>query len=714
MLQLIQHQKTGKIISAEVPAPKCPKNGVLVKVSHSIISAGTEKTTVSKAKSSLIERAKKQPEDVKLVLDYIKKEGIHSTYRRIKSALNSYKALGYSASGIVIETTVEDFSVGDRVAVAGAGLANHAEIVAIPKNLAVKIPAEVSYHEAAYTTIGAIAMQGVRQANVRIGDNIAVIGLGLIGIITVQLLKANGCRVAGFDLNDEALENARKFGSDQVFESSFNSIKSAIAFTRGHGFDSVIITAGTSSNQPVELAMELARKKGIAVAVGAIGMDIPRPPFFKKEIDFRIASSYGPGRYDPNYEEKGIDYPYAYVRYTENRNMQAFLDLIQMKKIDVESMTTHEYDLENAEDAYELVLGNKKEKFLGIILKYNKYVSQVRYIELKRKSISSDVTIGFVGAGTFAQNYLMPPLLKLDVSLRAVATESSVNSKTVADKFGFKAAATDYNEIINKDEINTIFIATRHDSHAEIVIQAIKNKKNIFVEKPLCINYKELLEIDFAMQENPTNLMVGFNRRFSEDIQQIKKFIENHSDPLNMLYRVNAGYIPKEHWTQHENQGGRIIGEVCHFIDTMAYLCDALPKLVYAKSISTANESKVDFDDVMIVIKFEDGSLGSVLYTASGDKSLPKEYLEVYCENKTAIMHNFEKVELYNAGIMKVIKTGKGKGIAEEVNKFVESIKKEIATPISYGELRAITLATFAANISLRNNQEININEITQ
>lgn len=703
MLQVVQHQKSGEITVQNMPAPNCPANGILVQTKYSLISAGTEKTSVSKAKSTLLERAKKQPEDVKQVLDFVKKEGIVSTYRRVKSALNSYKVLGYSASGVVIESDTDSFSVGDRVAVGGAGLANHAEILAIPKNLAVKIPDNVTFEEAAYSTVGAIAMQGIRQTEPAIGETVAVIGLGLIGQITVQLLKANGCRVVGLDIDESLFQVAKKFGCDAVFQSKKSNIDAIKAFSRGLGFDSVIITAGTSSNEPIEIALEITRKKGKVVIVGAVGMDIPRPPFYLKEIELKISMSYGPGRYDPNYEEKGEDYPFAYVRWTENRNMSAILDLISMKRMNVKDVTTHKFELNDADKAYKLIMGEESEDFLGVLLKYSDEVSLAKTIELdsSRKSISQ-IKLALIGAGSFAKNHLLPPLIANKVELFGVASNTSSSSLTTAKHYGFAITSTDGNELIRHKDSNFVVIATRHDSHAKYVINAIESGKSVFVEKPLCINPIELVKIDQAVKAHNGNVMVGFNRRFSKSFTSIKDFFANRTAPMNIIYRVNAGFIPKSSWVQDEAQGGRIVGEVCHFIDTMAYLTDALPIKVYAESISSNDVAIMNRDNVSISIKFSDGSQGTVHYFASGDKSLAKEYCEVHCENSSAIMDNFTKITLMRGSKSKIISADGTKGIKEEIAQVINSLNKGITMPIPYSQVRAVTLATFAAVESLK------------
>jgi polar amino acid transport system substrate-binding protein len=702
MLQVIQYQKKGEIVIEEIPSPLCPKGGILVRTMYSLISAGTEKSSVSKAKSSLLDRAKKQPEDVKLVMEFIKKEGLLSTYKRVKSKLDSYKTLGYSASGVVVESKSPNFSVGDRVACAGAGYANHAEMIAIPSNLAVKIPDNVDFHSAAYTTVGAIALQGVRQADVRLGETVAVIGLGLIGQITVQLLKASGCRVIALDINQTHFETARSFGADMVCHSSGSSKNDINAFTRGFGCDSVIITAGTESNQPIELALDICRKKGNVVIVGAVGMNIPRTQFYMKEIDLKISCSYGPGRYDVDYEEKGIDYPFAYVRWTENRNMIAILDLISLSKLDFHKLTTHIFSVKSAVDAYNLILGKINEPYLGILLEYdpNKII-KTDNITIRNINVSEKLSIGFVGLGTFARNYLIPPLKDEKVEFAGVATQNPVNSRSAAENLGFGFYSSDGNEIINDKRVNTVFIATRHDSHSTFVESALKAGKPVFVEKPLAVNIDELENIHKIYKEKNGRLMVGFNRRFSKAFVTIKNYFVSNNDPLVINYRVNAGFIPKSHWVQHSEQGGRIIGEACHFIDCMIYLTGARPVRVYAQAISSSNNELTDADNVSIVIKFSDGSLGNLNYIASGGSSLPKEYCEVHSQRKSAVMNNFETVELFSGDDKKVVNTGGKKGIDEEIKLFIDALKNGRDMPISFREIYDATRLTFACLASL-------------
>ncbi|MCK5741555.1 MAG: bi-domain-containing oxidoreductase [Chlorobi bacterium] len=702
MLQVVQYQKTGEMRVEDFPAPACPAGGILVRTSFSLISAGTEKTSVGNAQVSMIQRAKRQPEQVKTVIDTLKKDGIISTYNKVKSALDSYKVLGYSASGIVIESRCDEFNVGDAVICAGAGKANHAELLAIPKNLAVRIPEGVSLEEAAYTTVGSIAMQGVRQADIRLGETVAVIGLGLLGQITVQLLKASGCRVIGLDIDESLFDTALKYGCDKVFKSDEDAIKSIQAYSRGLGCDSVVITASTGSNQPMELALKLARKKGKVVIVGGIGMNLPRPDFYLKELEIKISCSYGPGRYDPTYEEKGVDYPAAYVRWTENRNMQAFLDLIAEKKMDVKSMTTHTYKVKDAATAYELITGKIPEKFLGILLEYPERKDALnRTISISNTAPNGKLGIAFVGAGSFAQSYLMPPLKDTGVDMIGVSTNTPANAETAGRQFGFNKCSTDSSELIKDKDVNAVFCATRHDTHAQYVTESLNAGKSVFVEKPLAISREEVEAIDKAAAKGTAGVMVGFNRRFSKSFELINKFFEGRHDPMVINYRVNAGLVPKSHWAQAPENGGRIIGEACHFIDCMVYLTKALPVKVYADAISSSNVEGVNRDNVVITIKFSDGSVGSLQYLANGDKSVPKEYMEAYCEGSTAFMNNFESVELIRNGKTKKHNLDGKKGHKEEVVATVEAMKAGKEMPISYEAIRAITMATIAAEESL-------------
>jgi polar amino acid transport system substrate-binding protein len=715
MKQIIHYQKSGEIFIEELPAPKLKSGGILVQNIYSLISAGTERTSVETAQASMIGKAKSRPDLVNQVLDNIKKEGLVATYEKVMNRLDNYKELGYSSAGIVLESSVEDFKPGDKVACAGSS-ANHSELIFVPKNLAVKIPDNVSFEETSFTTLGAIALQGVRQADVKLGENVVVIGLGLIGLITVQLLKANGCKVLGLDINENNFEIAKKFGCNECALFNYDSIKFVESFTNGYGSDAVIITASTKSNEPIEYSLNFARKRSKIVIVGVTGMDIPRSPFYEKELDIRISCSYGPGRYDPIYEEKGIDYPIGYVRWTERRNMEAIVNLLSEKKLDFQSLITHKIPIEDGLKAYDLITGKIKEKYIGILIEYSSEIKdlskELRKIDLNTVPIKdSDVRVGFIGAGNFAQSYLIPPLQKIGIPLIGLATSKPVNAKTTAKKFDFKFATTETKDIFSNDEINTIFIATRHDSHAKFVIEGIKNNKNIFVEKPLAINENELNEIEQTIKDYNFDkvLFVGFNRRFSRPIQLIKKFFSDIREPLLIHYRVNAGFIPLNHWIQDPSQGGRIIGEACHFIDTMVYLTGSLPVSVFAESIISHNTQTKNDDTVSIIIKFEDGSVGNLLYLANGDGSVPKEYCEVYGGGRTAIMNNFQEVIFYKNNKTKNQKFDGKKGHQQEIQHFINICLGKEKPQLSLDEIIAVTKATFRAIQSLEKKQLVEV-----
>ncbi|MBP9214744.1 MAG: bi-domain-containing oxidoreductase, partial [Chitinophagaceae bacterium] len=637
MKQLIQNFKTGELYVDELPAPSLSNAMVLVENEFSLISAGTEKGTVKVAQSSLLGKAKQRPDLVAQVLQNIKKEGLMATLEKVRTKLDSLKALGYSTAGVVKASmdTNGKFKVGDRVACAGQDFASHAEVVAIPQNLVVKIPDNVSFEEASFTTLGAIALQGVRQANPTIGENICVIGLGLLGQITCQLLAANGCRVFGIDVSNAMVELAQKVSNTTAISRNDVGLKTAVeTFTRGMGFDKVIITAAAPTNDPIELSAEIARKKGQIIIVGAVKMDLPREPyFFKKELELKMSCSYGPGRYDKVYEELGNDYPYAYVRWTEQRNMEAFLDLVSLGRLNLKELITHTFDIDDAVKAYDLVLGKVQEPFVGILLRYPpSNTKHTKTIAAVAQKTTGKLNASFIGAGSFAQSYLIPNLKGLNVALNTVVTNNGINAKNVAGKFGFASASTNADEVMLDKNADVVFVASRHDSHASYVEKSLKANKHVFVEKPLCLNEVELASIDAIMQQNTKALlMVGFNRRFAPVSVELNKLFSKITEPKVVNIRVNAGFIPLDHWTQQTDiGGGRIVGEICHFIDLMQFFTNAKPIKVYADCIASNSAQAKNDDNIAIVIRFSDGSIGNLIYVANGDKSLPKERIEVF------------------------------------------------------------------------------------
>lgn len=717
MKQLIQNFKTGKLYIEDVPVPALNNGFVLVKNIYSLISAGTERSTVSVGQSSLVGKVKKRPDLVKQVIQNIKKDGLISTYHKVKTKLNSPKSLGYSSAGIVLESRDWNgkFKKGERVA-CGSGYACHAEFISVPQNLTVKVPNNVSFQEAAFTTLGAIALQGIRQADPKIGDKICIIGLGLIGQLTSQILKANGCSVFGVDISEFTVKLARKMGIDFAISRDHKDLYKFIdEFTNGYGFDVVIITASAKDNDPIVLATEVLRKKGRIIVVGAVRMDIPREPdFYQKELELKISTSYGPGRYDPVYEEVGMDYPYGYVRYSENRNMETFLELVSKGKMNIKPLITHVFDINAALEAYDLILGIKKENFLGVLLKYDKSAElqrDYRTVVIK-KNISADINVGFIGAGSFAQNYLIPHLKQEKINLKTVVTSRGITAKQVAKKFGFSIASTDPNLIWNDNSINLIFIATPHNTHTKYVVEALKREKDVFVEKPLALNLEELKEIVEVYRKHKAVLMIGFNRRFATICRIIKEELKENKIPLILNYRINAGFISREHWIQdNEIGGGRIIGEVCHFIDLMQYFTGAFPKLVYAQSIDFENVKWKDDDNVAINIKFTDGSIGNIIYTAMGDKKMSKEYLEIFSGGDSYVINDFKKGIIYKN--KKVIKN-KGKGHKEEISEFINNLRTGKGNMISFDSILATTLTTFLIMESLKDKKvkEVNLDII--
>ncbi|SMD44628.1 Predicted dehydrogenase [Aquiflexum balticum DSM 16537] len=705
MLQVTQKLGSGEMVIQEIPYPQISKGMVIVKNHFSVISAGTEGSTVSAARKSLIGKAAERPQQVKLVLDTLKKQGPIQTYRAVMKKLDSYSPMGYSCAGEVVEvgSDVQEFKIGDLVACAGVGFANHAEIVSIPVNLCVKLADDANLAESAYNTLGAIAMQGVRQADLRLGESCVIIGLGLLGQLASLLLKASGVKVIGVDVSDSAVKfalenNVVDFGYPRNESGLEDQIQS---LTNGYGADAVIISAGTQSLDPINFAGAVARKKGRVIVLGAVPTGFDRDPFwYRKELELKMACSYGPGRYDLNYEEKGLDYPLAYVRWTQKRNMQAFQNLLERKIISVGFLTTHEFPFIEAPKAFDLVV-NKNEPYIGILLKYDfeKKHSREKVITNEKK-IEGQVNISFVGAGSYAQGNLLPNLNGIkDISKIGVLTNSGTTSKRVAEKYKFNFSASHEDQIFEKST-NTVFIATRHDSHAYYVLKSLKSNKNVFVEKPICLLESELEAIKSAYEISGTSLMVGFNRRFSPLSKMIKDGIPH--GPMSMIYRINSGIIPFDSWIQDiEIGGGRIIGEVCHFVDFMTYICGSLPEMVSAMTLPDSFNLN---DTVNISIKFKNGSIGIIAYYSNGSKELPKEYFEVFSSGSSAVLNDFKSLKVYSKGkVKKASFLNQNKGQKEMVSEFVEGIKKSGKSPISFEEIYSVTKSTFKAIESIQN-----------
>jgi predicted dehydrogenase/threonine dehydrogenase-like Zn-dependent dehydrogenase len=710
MRQVVQNYRTGELSLEDVPSPAARANGLLVRTIASAVSAGTEKSKVDLARKSLVGKAMARPDQVKKVLDTLKKEGLRKTYNKVVNKLDSLSPLGYSACGQVIAVgdDTRGFNVGDLVACAGAGFANHAELIWVPSNLCTLVPTGVSPEDAAFATIGAIALQGIRQSEARFGETIAVIGLGLLGQLTVQLLRASGCRVLGVDIDPWKVGLAREHGIDLALLRNDDVVARSNALTGGLGVDSVIITAAAPSNDPVVLAGDLARDRARVVIVGAVPLDVPRSPYYEKELDVRLSRSYGPGRYDASYEEKGIDYPVGYVRWTENRNMQAFVWALAAKQVTLSKLITHRIALEDVERAYDLVAGTTQEPFLGVVLQYPAQPTPMPRASA-RSSKPGRLRIGFIGAGSFAGGTLIP-LLKSrpEVSLEKVCTSSGITAKDAVIRHGFTSAVEKPDEILDDDQINVVFISTRHNSHASLAARALERGKSVFVEKPLALSREQLDLVMQAGRANPS-LMVGFNRRFSPHTARVKSAFAGRG-ALVINIRVNAGDIPPDSWIHDpESGGGRLLGECCHFVDLAQALAGAPIESVYAAGLGLPDPSSRLRDNVAITLRMAGGSVCTISYTSKGDVALGKERVEVFGGGISAVIDDFITTTLVRHGKTERFKTSQDKGHANEISQFVDAIGKGKPMPIPLEELMSVSLATIAATESLSNDSAVRI-----
>lgn len=712
MKQVVQKLRDGVIRVLDVPPPRLDRGQLLVRNHYSLISSGTEGSTVQTARKGYIGKAKERPQQVKQVFDVLRQQGPMQTYHAVMKKLDSYSPMGYSSAGVVLEVApdVTGFLPGDKVACAGVGYANHAEVVAVPVNLCVKLPPAADLRLAATGTLGAIAMQGLRQADLRLGESCAVIGLGLLGQITCQLLRAQGVKVLGLDIDPRAVALAEKHSADRaLLVSDSGLLAAAMELNGGFLLDAVIITAAASNNEPINLAGRLLRLKGKVVVVGNVPTDFERDTFYKKELDLRMSMSYGPGRYDPSYEEKGRDYPAAYVRWTENRNMAAYQELIYSGAMNIDYIISHTFKVGEAAKAYDLILG-RKEPSLGVLLDYDAPLAAgaglAPRVELSAPRPRALINVGFIGAGSYAQGSLLPNLPKArDIRLVGVVTKSGTSSRSVGDKYGFEFCSGAEDDVLSHPEVNLLFVATRHDSHADYVARALRAGKNVFVEKPLCTTPEELAAIEAAYTAAPQKplLMVGFNRRFAPLVQELRQHLR--PGPMTMLYRINAGAMPAENWFQDSAQGGRVLGEIGHFIDLMTYLSGAVPVSVKAHGLMSRGTPQ---DSVALVVSFSNGALGTIAYYANGSKRLPKEYLEVHKGGLSAVLSDFKTLTLYEAEKTHTKRLlAQDKGQAEMLKRLFEAARGGIAAPIPFNELLAVHRAGFALQDDLRAADEL-------
>jgi predicted dehydrogenase/threonine dehydrogenase-like Zn-dependent dehydrogenase len=706
MKQIIQDLKSGETILEEVPAPLVRRGAVLIRTHRSLVSLGTERMLVEFGKAGYIEKARQQPEKVKQVLEKIKSDGLRPTIEAVFRKLGEPLPLGYCNVGEVIAVGhgVTDFKIGDRVASNG----HHAEVVCIGQNLVAKIPDTVTYDEASFTVIGAIGLQGIRLLSPTFGETIVVTGLGLIGLISGQLLLANGCRVIGLDFDKTKVDLAKSFGIEAYsLVDGMNPITLLENLTNGIGADGVLITASTKSNDVIAQAAGMCRKKGRIVLVGVVGLDINRADFFKKELSFQVSCSYGPGRYDENYEEKGNDYPIGYVRWTEKRNFEAVLNALEKGQLSVAPLITEMVPI----DDYKLVYENmSSSKSIASILKYEDTDKKqfLNTVKLSEKSYSGQKgVIGIIGAGNFTGSTILPSLRKLNASVKYIASSKGLSGTTLAKKFGVSHSTTDYKEILNDSEVDIVFITTRHNAHASQVIESLNAGKHVFVEKPLALNNKELDDIILALKKSNSTLTVGFNRRFSPFITDAKKQIGVSNIPINIIATMNAGFIPQEVWVQDmEVGGGRIIGEACHMIDLMTSLTGSLVERVVMNAMGQNPSDNTD--NATILLKYKNGSTGVINYFANGSKAYSKERIEIYTQNRTIVIDNFRKSMYYGFKRSGMSQT-QDKGHQEQFRLLMERLKSGGSPIIPLDELINTSRAAIAAIESLLNKSWVNV-----
>lgn len=709
MKQVLQHRKTGRVRVVDVPAPALASAGILVRSRASLISAGTEKAALELSQKSLVGMARERPDLVQRVLDKLRREGFWATLNTVRDQLDREVPMGYSVAGevIAIGQQATEYTVGDLVACAGAGSACHAEVNSVPKLLASKIPAGVTFEQAAYSTVGAIALQGIRNADVRVGETVVVIGLGLIGQLAVMQLHAAGCQVIGWDLSAARTKQALQHGAIAAFTGDSPTDEDAVMeLTRSRGADAVLITAATKSNAPVELAARIARDRAKVVMVGVTGMDLPRNDYYHKELTFIVSRSYGPGRYDDAYERQGHDYPAGYVRWTEQRNLEAFLDLVAAGKVRPESLTTHRFPIADATTAYELILSGS-EPYLGVLLEYPDAPPAetapgrivIRADGGTAAPVTGKIGASFIGAGNFARGVLLRHLKALEgVDLRGVTTSSGHTARSAAERFGFQHCAADIDDVLNDDAAQAVFVCSRHSQHADQVLRAVAAGKAVFVEKPLAVNSDQLAELEDVLADGSPRVMVGFNRRFSPMLRQVKSHFVG-TGPLSIHYRCNAGPAPTGHWLADPNEGGRIIGEACHFLDVFGFLTDSRPA-----SVSASHVGGDDPDNVIATITYANGSVCQLSYLTDGARFTSKERLEVFGGGRSALLDDYRLVELHQ-GTRRTLKKrsfSQDKGHRQELIDFIAAVKSGGPMPIPLESLLSTTRLSLAIVESAR------------
>ena len=713
MRAILTDLSIGRIDVAEIPVPALQAAGILVRTAFSAISAGTERNTILTGRKSLLGKALARPDLVRQVIDFARHNGISSAYRKVQSRLESFASLGYSCSGTVIATAagVTEFRPGDRVACAGAGYATHSEVNFIPRRLAVKIPESVGLEAASLTTIGAIAIQGLRQAQVGLGETIAVIGAGLVGVLTIQLAKAAGCRVAAIDSNPVRAARAKEFGADLALNSTDPDLLTRIAQFSTYGVDAAIVTAAATSAEPLEMAANCLRDRGQLVVVGTVPVAISRDLMFRKELSLSVSRSYGPGRYDPQYEKLGNDYPVGHVRWTEQRNMEAFLSLLASGAIDVSPLLKLQFPIGRGADAY--IELERSREYTAILDCGQPHKSEPRRA-IPVRARSDVLRLGCIGAGAFARSTIIPELRSIaGVELTAVAAASGNSAFSAQRAFGFQNTRT-ADELVTSADVDSVFILSRHDTHARYVCDALGNHKPVFVEKPLATTRRELFTVcstydDILASGNVPFLMIGFNRRFAPASYRIAEHFANRSEPMLVHIRVNAGYLDADHWSQRPEQGGRIVGELCHFVDWARFIVGQEIHSVFARALP--DTARYKRDNVAVTLCFADGSLANLLYLANGDKSVGKECYEVFCEGSVARLDNFASLELIHAGKRRRINCRRDKGHRRELELTIIAMREGQPSPIPFDEVREISEATFAVIESINSGYPITVGD---
>jgi predicted dehydrogenase/threonine dehydrogenase-like Zn-dependent dehydrogenase len=714
MKQVVQTLRTGLVEVTDVPVPGLQDGWVLVRTTASVISAGTEKTKIDMGNMNLLQKAKARPDLVRQVVKKAKTDGLSKTLKTVEARLGAASPLGYSSAGVVVAVggLVKGIAVGDRVACAGAGYANHAELVSIPANLVAVVPAGVSDEAAAFTTLGSIALQGLRLADPKLGEKFLVVGLGLLGQITSQLLLANGCGVVGYDLNDWMVDRASALGID-AFGGGADIESVCRELSHGAGVDGVLITAGTSSNAPIELAGRVTRKRGRVIVVGAVRMDIPREDYFKKELGVSISCSYGPGRYDPAYEEGGLDYPIGYVRFTEKRNMESFLDALKHKRVDVDSLITHRFSIDRAPEAYNLMTKDGHQPHVAIVLQYDAGVADDQMtnhragsqstgsIRVSTKPITSSLVASFVGAGNYATATLLPALRSsTKFGLNGLMTQSGRSAQGVAKQHGFAFCTDRFEDLLNP-ETHALFVTTRHDSHARFVVSGLAADKHVFVEKPMAINIEELDRVVAARNASAGSVMVGFNRRFAPMAVAARRHLGTSTGSRVINIRVNAGTLPSDHWMFDPANGGRFIGEGCHFVDLACSFVNSPVVEVFAFAQAGESVSRVTTDNLTAVLRFQDGSVASITYLSVGGSTLPKEFIEVHGGSRSIVIDDFKSLTLHGGDAKpKESSAPQNKGQAQMVAAFETAVSTGTET-VPFDELVRSSAATILVTESL-------------